>query len=158
MMKILGLILLLACIGTIAHAEKIGMTSPFATVANDVSPDMTRPMTEQEKDQAILSFCSIIFPDSTQSVSIEGNRLVISDNGTYVTRPDDLLSTAGLLYSHLDGARKVIDAYPGRFEIVEIRWFTHKQPKGDQMGVLAVQVDKNKGSTQATSDWLPPVT
>jgi len=156
-MKILGLILLLACISTVAHAEKIGIVSPFASVTKDISPDMTRPMTEQEKDPAILWFCSIIFPLPEQSVSIEGNRLIISDNGSYVTRQDDLLSTAGLLYSHLDGARKVIDAYPGRFEIVEIRWFTHKQPKGDQMGVLVVQVDKNKGSTQATSDWLPAV-
>lgn len=157
-MKSIAIVLLALLFIAAPIMAQSGVINPFAKNGNNIMPDMTRPFTEEEKNQAILWFCRIIFPLPEQSVSIEGNRLIISDNGSYVTRQDDLLSTAGLLYSHLDGARKVIDAYPGRFEIVEIRWFTHKQPKGDQMGVLAVQVDKNKGSTQATSDWLPPVT
>ena len=156
-MKILGLLLFLACMGMIAHAEKTSVDSSLVGVANGVSPDLTRHMTAEETDRAILLFCSIIFPSPQQSVSIEGNRLIISDNGSYVTDGNPL-STANLLHSHVEDARKVVEAYPGRFEIVEIRWFTQKQPKGELMGVLAVQVNNVENSKQsAPIDWLPAV-
>ena len=143
-MKILGWLLILVCVGMAAYAEDTSNLS-LANVAKNVSPDLTRPMTTDNSDRAILLFCSVIFPLPEQSVSIEGKRLVISDNGSYITA-NDPLSTATLLASHLDDARKVVEAYPNRFEIVEIRWFTPKKPKGDLMGVLAVQVNKIRGT------------
>jgi hypothetical protein len=152
-MKILWLVLLMFCVSTIVCAD-----SPLSSTVREVSPDNTRAMTGEDLDRAILWFSRIIFPEPTQSVSIDGNRLIITDNGSYVT-VDDPLSTARLLYGNLDGARTIVEAYPGKFEIVELRWYTPKQPEGDLMGVLAVQVTKSAQEKlkQAAPDWVPAV-
>jgi hypothetical protein len=135
MMKILGLFLLLSSIGMVVSAEAEDISSAWNV--GDAS------------DQDILSFAKAIFPDSWQSVTIEGNRLIIRDEAVYLLR--SRLSNAGLLCGHVDNAEKILDKYPGRFEVVEIRWFT---PSGEQIGVLAAKVTED---FVKNTEWLPPV-
>ena len=120
-MKILGLILLMVCMSTFVNAE------------NTYS------------DQAILGVGKTLFPSPQQSVSIEGNRLIISDNSSYVSGGDPL-SIASDLYGLVDGAKRLTLAYPGRFDSVELRWLTIQ---GELKGVLAVQVNPNPINTEA---------
>lgn len=136
MMKILGLFLLLLSIGVVISAEDI----PSAWDIGGAS------------DQDILAFAKSIFSVPEQSVAIEGNRLIIRDEGAYVS--GSRLSNAGQLCGHVDNAGKILDKYPGRFEVVEIRLFT---PSGEQIGILAAKVTEDFIKNTETPDWLPAV-